>query len=304
MAETIILTTHWDFKYWEEGKPAKFSNTGIDLNQRIPNWRKLKEQCPIPGIGLYVDRHYDKFFDFLLIKDIRLDTADNTVYFDYDFVSKGLRQSVQLDGRINNTNKKFFYAVDTSRVTDALTYLGISSPEKWSSALENTIVQIDWKTFIGQYFVDLQTKLLGNEEFENRVAVLLTALGFKVLQKGHLLVGTVPDGVATYGGDIGLVYDCKNSANYIPNADDMRALESYYNDERTKHRDRQMFPCFIAKKGNTPMVSDKLVISVEPLLYLLFKKIQSGSDFKLDPIKNFFTNKRAITVDNIKTYWD
>lgn len=311
MPDTITLTTNWGYNYWELGKPGRFPTTNI--SERLPSWRQLKAKCPLPAIGLYTDQFTDRRFDYIIIKDINAET-DGTPYFDYEFVSKGFKESCFLDEKVNRGRKKFYFPVDWSLMLQSLRALEQHPPQKWLDLFEenvpliNTEVTVteatDWSSYLGRYFLELRDRQLGNEEFENRVATLLTALGFKVLQKGHLLVGTVPDGVATYSGDIGLVYDCKNSTGYIPTADDMRALESYYHDERAKHRDRQMFPCFIAKKGNTPMVGDKLVISVESLMYVLFKKLASGNDFKLDPIRNFFTNKRAFSIDNIKTYWD
>jgi hypothetical protein len=311
MPETIALTTDFDRNYWELHKPARFPST--DINKRLSSWRQLNSKCPLPAIGLYTDKYKERHFDYIIIKDIIAD-ADGTPNFDYEFISNGHRESRILDEKINLNRKKFYFSIDCSTLIQSLRDIEEKPPLNWLNLFENNTPIVntevivtekaDWSAYLGRYFLDLRDRQLGNEEFENRVAFLLTALGFKVLQKGHLLVGTVPDGVATYSGDIGLVYDCKNSSNYSPNANDMRALESYYNDERAKHRDLQMFPCFIAKKGITPIVGDKLVIYVEALLYVLFKKLASGSDFKLDPIINFFTNKRVFSIENINIYWD
>ena len=311
MAQTVVLTTDWGFNWWERGQHGRFSGTNI--SERLPNWRELKAQCPLPAIGMYTDKFMEYNFDYIMIKDIVVD-REGVPMFEYDFVRKGYRGSMFLSDRINRANKKFYFPVDVSLLLESLKLLDQFPPREWLDKFSDipTVNDFplppeeitDWTTYIGKYFLELKDIQLGSVEFENRTAALLTAIGFQVAQKGHNIVGAVCDGVATHGGDIGIVYDCKNSVNYIPSAEHMRALEQYYSDEKVKYRNREMFPCFIAKKANTPIVGDKMVFSIEPLLYLLFKKLTTGGEFNIDPIKNFFTNKWPLTIENIKTYWD
>jgi hypothetical protein len=311
MAQTVILTTNWGFNWWQTGGHGRFS--GTKASERLPNWKELRKKCPLPAIGLYTDKFFESEFAYIVIKDIRVDN-DDVPQFEYDFISRGFKESLFLNAKVNRANKKFYFPVDVSLLLESIKSLDIFPPREWIEKFTEIPAVNDvpptstditnWTPYIGQYFLDLRDTSLGSVEFENRTAALLTAIGFKVVQKGHMFPGPVCDGVASHGGDIGLVYDCKNSTNYFPIQEDMRALEQYYQDEKTKHRGREMFPCFIAKKATTQMQGDKLVMTIEPLLYLLFRKITTGADFTVDPIKLFFTNKWAFTIDNIKTHWN
>jgi hypothetical protein len=63
--------------------------------------------------------------------------------------------------------------------------------------------------YITQKGKDLRSGNLGNEEFEDRVANLLTALGFNVRQKGYKSRGEYPDGIAFLDDQYSVVYDCQ-----------------------------------------------------------------------------------------------
>ena len=300
MAETIILTTNWGYNYWELKKPAKFPSTNI--SERIPNWRDLKEKCPLPAIGLYTDQFTDKRFDYILIKGITADT-DGTPYFEYDFISKGFKESCFLEAKINRRKGKFYYAVESSLLLESLASLDQRAPQIWMDLLEKKQSHFEWSALVGQYFLDLKEKSLGNEDFEDRTAALLTAIGFDVVQKGYTRQGAFPDGVASYGTDLGLVFDCKNSVSYYPSAEHNRALASYYKDEKRVYRDKEMFPCFIPKSSSANHVGDNFILPIEPWLYLLSKKLKMGSKFKLEPLKNILINKVAFTQKNIDDFW-
>lgn len=53
-------------------------------------------------------------------------------------------------------------------------------------------LRLYWKIFLG-----VGKFSLTNDEFEDSITKLLTALGFKVVQKEHKFIGEYPDGIAT-----------------------------------------------------------------------------------------------------------
>lgn len=301
MKETIILSTNWGYNYWEQNKPGKFPGTTI--NERVPNWKEIKQFCPLPSIGYYYDKFSTEKFDYIIIKDI---TADETgiPYFDYEFVSKSYTESDLLDIKINKANRKFYFPVEINDLVSSLKDLKQSPPEKWLALIQQEITSYNWQDYIGSYFLDIKVKDLSSDAFEDRVASLLTSLGFEVLQKGHKIKGTYPDGIAIYGGDVALVYDCKNSNNYFPTAEHLRAIMQYYTDERRVYgKDKEMFPSFISKTFSSLQHNTCHLIPVDALLYLLFKKLKLGSKFRLDPIRNIFINKKVFSIDSIDNEW-
>lgn len=310
MKETIILTTNFEKNYWSLGKIGKYPKT--DIHQRLPQWKELKDQCPLLAIGLYTDKHQNDSFDFIIIKDITI--HNNAPVFDYDFIAKGKCTSQELYNQIESKGRLFYFSLELSNLISVLNQLNEKRPERWDSlSYENalpinsiniTTPQESWEQYIGSYFLALKNDQLSNNDFEDRTAKLLTALGFKVNQKGHQFIGTVADGVATLDTEFGIVYDCKNRINYKPDSNDMRAIDSYHKDEQIKYPNFEIYPCFIPKTTTNYIVSDKIIIPIESLLFLLYKKLEAGNNFRLNSIQNFFRNKRQMTIENIKVYWD
>lgn len=96
-------------------------------------------------------------------------------------------------------------------------------------------------------------------------------------QKGYKLKGDYPDGVAIFGGEYAIVYDCKNTENFSPTANDIRALKTYVEDEEKIHKDKSLFGVFIAKSFGK-IASNFFYFPVDALLYLLYRKLEMGSN--------------------------
>lgn len=109
---------------------------------------------------------------------------------------------------------------------------------------------------------------------------------FEVTQKRHKIKGDHCDGVATFK-KYGIVYDCKNTANFIPIAENKRLFKKYLRDERSTHK-KALYGAFIAKSFGEEQRGDIFYFSIESLLYLLYKKLIMGSKFTLSPFRKIF----------------
>jgi len=52
---------------------------------------------------------------------------------------------------------------------------------------------------------------------------------------------------SSFGNDYAIVYDCKNMQDFIPNAEEERAIRKYLNDEKTIRNEQHIYCAFIAK---------------------------------------------------------
>lgn len=175
-------------------------------------------------------------------------------------------------------------------------------PTASGGAVVNTSLN-DWKNYIGKVYLLLMLEELSNDDFEDIVAQLLIALGFDVLQKGHLLFGAYPDGFARIDENFGIVYDCKNSRNFFATEEDIRAINQYYQDEKNKNEQMKIFKVFITKSSKAISRGDIFVWSVESLLYLLYKKLTLGNKFQLSPLKNILINNKGFSLSEIDNGW-
>jgi len=307
MCKVLLLATGWNDTYWDSAKEAEYPGKSYE---ELPEWESLARNCPLPGIGIYIKLKgkdfSSKHFVYLEIKGMRYDSNSETPYFDFETVKQSNTPSCELVGRLGG-RVPLFSIKDCSEIRKVLQELGETPPSAWEDLLspeQNTTTQArcTWEDYIGKYFLDIKDTNISNNEFEDRVCALLTAIGFEVKQQGHIKPGEHPDGVA-FVGDYGLVYDCKNRTDYRPTPDDKRAIRKYLEDEKKAYENKTLFPAFIAKSFRSYDEKDIYYLDVEALNYLLYKKICLGSKFNLSRIKKLLDNKTTLNRDIIDTEW-
>jgi len=304
MKKVILLATGWALDYWESDKEAPYPKTTY---QQLHEWEELSKSCPLAGLGIYIKQREKDFtripFVYLKIRGMRYDPDTGKPFFDFKVTKKSSTQSKILTDRLPTENKKLFSAIDAGRLIKILKGIGEKPPEEWLNLVELAETHVDWHDYIGKYFLDLKSGNLGNEEFEDRVANLLTALGFDVVQKGHRIQGEYPDGIANFEDESVIVYDCKNRVDFIPTAEDNRAIEKYMKDEGKMRKGKTILSAFIAKSFGTASQKDVFYFSIDFLLYLLYKKLSLGSRFNLAPLKKILDNKISLTIETIDKEW-
>jgi hypothetical protein len=199
-------------------------------------------------------------------------------------------------------NNKFFSAIEAGQLINILKQIGEEPPKEWLDLTKLDAISVDWRDWIGKYFLELKTGSLSDNEFEDRIFCLLTALGFHVTQKGHIIEGEYCDGVATFESEYAIVYDCKNTVDFIPSAENKRALDKYLGDEKKTRKEKYLFSAFIAKSFGERQ-RDVFYFSVDAMLYLLYKKLIIGSEFSLSPLKKILTNNMSVTIETIDKEW-
>lgn len=162
---------------------------------------------------------------------------------------------------------------------------------------------VHWRDYVGKYFLEIEKGALSNDEFEDRVAVLFSALGFRVNQKGHKIPGEYPDGIASFDNDYAIVYDCKNTQNFIPSAEDERAIKKYLKDEEKIRSERNIYCTFVTKSFKIKNKKDVLYLQINPLLYFLYKKMSIGSKFTLSPFKKIVDDFIPFEIETIDKEW-
>ena len=309
MCKVLLLATGWDKTYWNSPKEADYRGRSY---KDLPEWESLVRNCPLPGIGIYIKQGQNDFrsqnFVYLKIKGMRYDPNNETPYFDFEPVEPSKTPSHKLAGRLgDNKSVPLFSVKDCSEIRKVLQELGETPPSTWEDLLspeQNTTSQAryTWEDYIGKYFLDIKDTNISNDEFEDRVCALLTAIGFEVEQRGYRVPGEYPDGIAFVEG-YGLLYDCKNSTDYRLNPDDKRAILRYLEDEKKAYESKTLFPVFIAKSFSSYDEKDIYHLDIEALNYLLYKKICLGSKFNLSRIKKLLDNKTTLNRDIIDKEW-
>lgn len=286
MKEVLILATGWSNDYWEFDKEApypKYKYTDLE------GWDNLSKSCPLPGIGRYIKQKGNDFcscpFVYLAITGMRYDINTRQPYFKFETIAKSKTESRKLEGKLPSAKRKLYSAMKYEDLIEILQNLGEQPPEKWSklTKVEEEIIQ--WEDYIGKYILQVRDVLLSNDEFEDRVAALLNALGFKVTQKGYKLPGEYADGIAVFARDYAIVYDCKNTDDFVPTSQDERAIRKYLEDERKIRDEENIYCAFIAKSSKTEVKRGIFFLPVDSLLYLLYKKLVLGAEFSLSPVK-------------------
>jgi len=303
MKKVILLATAWEPDYWGKPKTAPYPKRKYS---ELSDWETLSKNCPLAGLGIYIKQKENDYRDrpFVYLKIKGMDCGENEQpLFDFEPIKKSYTESKELWNKLPHQNKKnLFSSIDADNLIKILKEIGETHPEEWLDLIESVKTPTDWRDYIGKYFLELKTGSLSNDEFEDRIAALLTALGFDVTQKGHKCGGEYPDGIAAFEGKYAIVYDCKNSVDFIPIAEDKRALKKYWDDEKKVHEDKNLFCAFIAKSFGK-VEKDVFYFSVDAILYLLYKKLIMGSKFSLSPFKKVLTDNMNLTIETINNEW-
>lgn len=248
MKKVLLLATGWQPDYWELDKEAPYPKTKYT---NLPEWDDLSKSCPLPGIGRYIKQKDKDFspnaFVYLKIMGMRYDLSTKQPYFNFKTLTKSKMESHILNGKLPSDNRKLFSAIEPEKLVRILQDIGEEAPEEWKKLIEIKEEIIHWRDYLGKYFLEIEEMVLSNDEFEDRIAVLLNALAFKTDQKGHKIIGEYPDGIVSFGNDYAIVYDCKNTQNFFPCAVDERAIKKYLDDEKKIRSERNIYCAFIAK---------------------------------------------------------
>lgn len=303
MKKIIILATGWDPNYWGVPKEAPYPKKSY---RELIDWEELSKSCPLPGLGIYIkqkDRDYRNMkFIYLIIKGMRYDSVSEQPYFEFDPIQESSTESWRIINKLPSENTTLFSSIQSDILINILKNIGESPPEEWKILIELKETIISWQDYIGKYFLEIESKNLSNEEFEDRVSDLLRALGFDVIQKGHMIPGAYADGIFSLD-NYAVVYDCKNTSNFFPSEADKRAIDKYLQDEMRIRKEKKIFPAFIAKSFGRINRGDIFYFNVNSMVYLLYKKLQIGPKFILDPLKKIFENKTLLTNEIVDKEW-
>jgi len=305
MDKVIILCTAWKEDYWETPKEAPYPKRQYT---ELPEWDNLARNCPLAGLGVYIkqrvsreERDYrDRNFVYLRINGMRYDKNTKQPFFNFEPISASRVSSKKLLEQLPLT--RLFSAIKIEELLSILEILGEKPPDRWLELTKVEKITWSWRDYVGLYFLELIDRDLSDREFEDRIATLFRALGFKVNQYGHTVVGEYPDGEAWLDDDIVLVYDCKNSHEFTPSAEDRRKLEQYIRDARDKYKDKEVYGIFVAKSFGTTQTS-YLFFPAGALVYLLYKKISLGNTFTLAPFRKIIRKKEYLDQTLIDNEW-
>lgn len=170
------------------------------------------------------------------------------------------------------------------------------------------------KLWLGTRF--LETKRISWKVFENRVAEILTAIGFEVRQEGHLNEGEPkPDGIFILPplypttNRYWVVYDCKHKENCNISEAEVRAMIDYISNKKSElvveglgGPNIEHFFAYIAlsfkadaeeglRKIQQRAGIQGVLIPIRVLLYALVKRLQIGYKFNLLKFKKIFKGK-------------
>jgi hypothetical protein len=310
MTEILVLNTYWEPNYWERDRVAPYPQRAID------SIRHLKDKTPIAAIGVYTKGKGKDCTSrppcFLIIKHIS-ENEKGEPQFDIHFISQ--MQGINSATFIRETPRgDLFYAISEEKTRLILEKFGLTPPQEWQRLLgEKTTPLFLWSDWIGKRFQEIQLTV-SNNDYEDRVAEIFTALGFEVEQLGHKQEGEYPDGIA-YSKNFAIIFDCKNRNSYFLNAEDKRAVTRYvqYEKRRIEERrniDRIYFAIIAHSYSKVEKINDieketsskGLLLTSEAMLYLLYKKISLGPKFLLADFEELITNK-AIDVESVKSVY-
>jgi hypothetical protein len=304
MAQVILLQTNWAGDYWNKAKTAPYTEQVRYTD--LPDWVDLANRCPLAGLGIYIrgkQRDYSQErFVYIRITGMSYDPGTGNPSFAFDVIRPSATNSETMRNRLPYENRHLISTMQTDDLLTVLAELGENVPDDWLTlAQDKRPVQVTWHDWLGTFFLALEQSMSDND-FEDRIASLLTAIGFKVTQKGHTIRGPYADGVAIYD-DVGIVYDCKNTQNFAPTEDDLRALRQYNADERILQSSKTLYSAFVSRDFRASTQQDIFLVRVVSLLYLLYVKLSMGSDFNLNPLKLILQKGEGLTCQKIDEHW-
>jgi hypothetical protein len=310
MTEILVLCTYWEPDYWDNDKIAPYPKRSLKPIQH------LKDKLPLAAIGIYT-KGKDRDFTaqspcFLIIKNIT-ENEKGEPQFDFHHISK--MQGITSLALLNEIGiRNLFFSIPDEKILHVLEKFGVKPPSEWRKLLEAEVLpQPSWLDWVGIHFQDI-AKPISNNEYEDRIAEIFTALGFEVEQLGHKKEGEYADGIA-YSKDFAIIYDCKNRTNYFLNASDKRAIIKYVQHAKRRIEERRKiekiyFAIIAPSYDKVENISDieketsskGFLLTSETMLYLLFKKLSMGPAFLLTDFEELISNQ-VITVENVKNVY-
>jgi hypothetical protein len=307
MAEILVLCTYWEQDYWENDKIAPYPKRSITPIQHLRN------TLPLAGIGIYT-KGKDRDFTaqppcFLIVKNITQNEKEEP-QFDFHYVSK--MQGITSSGLLDEMGvRNLFFSLSEEKVLPILEKLSIKPPPEWQKQLETkSLPSQSWLDWVGGYFQDIM-QTISNNEYEDKVAEIFSALGFDVEQLGHKKEGEYADGIA-YSKDFAIIYDCKNRTDYFLNANDKRAVIKYVQHakkriEERKKIERVYFAIVAHSYDQVENISNieketsskGFLLTSEVMLYLLYRKLSLGPSFLLTDFEELISNQ-VIKIEDVK----
>ncbi len=301
--DVILLTTHWKDDYWHKPKEAKY--TGNVRYTEIGNWDYLAQNCPLAALGIYYRKIETTPFVYLRIQGMRYDPVTQNPFFRFVAIRPSSTPSASLRAELPRHCQGLIGMIAGDQLVQILKAIGEEPPHEWLELVGSGGAgpsQPTWRSWVGEYFLSLEDPKLGDAEFEDRIAALLRAIGFRVEQKGHTLAGPYADGIAIHD-DFGLVYDCKNRRNYAPLQEDIRALRQYLADEQVLKPKVKLYAAFIAVGFASSAPANIFHVNTSHLLRLLVARLKVGGDFNLRPLKLILERNLSLDDSVIGQYW-
>lgn len=310
MEEILVLSTYWEPNYWERDKVAPYPQRSIE------SVKHMKNRVPIPAIGVYTKGKGKDYTHrppcFLIIKNIS-ENEKGEPQFDFHFISQ-MQGTTSAQFLSEIPKRELFYSLAEEEAFSVLEKLGSTPPQEWQKLFEEKpSLLTSWLDWIGKHFQEIQ-QTMSNNEYEDKIAEIFTALGFEVEQLGHRQEGEYPDGIA-YSKNFAIIYDCKNRNNYFLNAEDKRAITRYVQHTKRRIEERRKiekvhFALIAHSYNKVENISDieketsskGLLLTSEAMIYLLYKKLALGPKFLLTDFEELITNK-VIDIESIKNVY-
>jgi hypothetical protein len=306
MKTAIVLKVGFRDPAWLKRKEIKFPQNSY---QELQEWEPLSAACPLPGLAIHLSKETSNIpFSYLKITKMRYEPDSGIPFFSFDVVQTASTSGNAILGKLPYG---FVSTIQCDELLRILIETGESVPDEWVkladldglAAFAKSAIETNWRDFVGNHFLALEDDKRGFEEFEDRVADLLMALGFKVISKGHHIRGAYADGIALFDKGVGIIYDCKSTKNFVATQDDMRALSEYVRDETEGCELKTTYGAYISRSSKTDMQKDVVSLDIEPLLYLLFVKLRKGEEFTLGPLQKILRKNMRFTIETINNEW-
>ena len=290
MVKVVIHKTSFPHPhhFWlnrDESKPASYGKNRFSTEALLNILEKLREEKlgerVLPGIGVYVSREL-RNLEIVYTRVFGYEETEEMLLLDVRRISRGNVPSSEFIRRMGMIYGPLIELKESQEVIEALNELGETPPHEWLQLIDQEGLRESWLDWIPPRFSAMLEREIGNDEFEDRVAEIFTALGFEVEKYGHKKQGPYPDGIAKWRDDFAIVYDCKNRRNYVPKEEDIRALRDYKNRVayRLNKEVRELYSAFIAISfGERIFPGEYKLFSIKGLLKQLYLRLKEGEKY-------------------------
>jgi len=290
--DVVILATDWHPRFWQRTRDATFFGERLEWDVSVP--------CPAIGV-------YGKFSkpnlgheppSFLIIQEVQRNERGPTFRTEHLAVVQGVT-SDQLREELGLRQFNLIGRMNPDQVVKAFQRLHVSLPERWTELLVREESPGD-EWLPPRFSLPESTS---NDLFEDRVAEMFRAIGYKVDQRGHRTPGRDADGIAQSGSLYAIVYDAKNCYGYQLPTSDQRAMIDYVKDALESFRAREVnitvYFAFVARgfgdsalEGLSRVHSELgdvfgVLLPLDTLQQLVRMKLQRGPTFSINPRRLF-----------------